>query len=90
MKSIFLYKSHTWNWFYISERKLSSEEIYCELCHDSDRLIGTYCDKKALYLKLNQLWKDGWSLLVTERNKEITFNIIDKKYLRIPYAEICC
>ena len=88
MKTVNIYKSHAWYWFYLSDIKLTADELYCETCNDSDWLIGMYEDKKLLLMKLKELWSEQWTLLVTEKNKDVTYKYVPQKYLKSQFR-IC-
>jgi hypothetical protein len=52
---MYLYDSHKGG-FYESEEEYSEEELYCDLCNDSDRLVGKYEteeEKEKLIKKYN-------------------------------------
>ena len=62
---MYLYESHHGG-IYTNEHALSSDELYCEICGDSDRCLGMYNDLEEFW----NLLKDdcsidgsgGWSL----------------------------
>lgn len=39
---MFIYEDHIFGDIYLSDRKLTSEELYCEQCNDSDWYIGEF------------------------------------------------
>jgi len=63
----YLYFSHA-GYYYIDIRKLSEEEIYCDVCMDSDELIGAFKNKSDLteLLKADNAYPETISQIIME------------------------
>lgn len=70
-KNTYLYMHHDASVFFLQNRALSPEELYCSYCDASDTLIGCYDDERTLAAKLRQLFEEGYDLIPCDEYLDI-------------------
>lgn len=71
MEKTYVYMHHTGFDFYLSNRELSQQELYCPHCEESDILLGSYSTEEALSEKLGWLFAEGYDLMPCEDYDQI-------------------
>lgn len=62
MNRTYLYMHHDALCFFLRDRELTAEELYCEYCDASDTLIGCYDSEQMLAAQLRRLFEEGYDL----------------------------
>ena len=71
---MFVYECHIGSYLFPSEKELDWEELYCEGCGDSDRLIGEYDDPYQFFEDFKEEYDAAYLMRFIEEN----FNVIGK------------
>lgn len=71
MNRTYLYMNHDALCFFLRARELTSEELYCEYCDDSDTLIGCCDNEQELAVQLRQLFEKGLDLVACDEYLDI-------------------
>ena len=75
MERTYVYMCHSCSCFYLTNKKLFDEDLYCPECDASDQLIGEYEDEQMLTDALSQLFKDDYDLAPCDN-----YDLIKDKY----------
>ena len=80
MNLTYVYMHHDASVFFLTERALTSDELYCPYCNASDSLIGCYDNENLMAKQLLSLFESGYDLIPCDDYLDIKDRYCPPKY----------